>query len=59
MKMAIASDEKTYLIDFVEACLRDRGYEVTLFGPLAGVNLPWTLPTIAQLQDIEARHVPQ
>jgi RpiB/LacA/LacB family sugar-phosphate isomerase len=43
MKIAVASDEKTYLTDFVVAELEKRGHEPVLFGPLAGEELPWTL----------------
>ena len=43
MKIAVSSDEKTYLTDFVVAELEHRGHEVRLFGPLAGEDLPWTL----------------
>jgi ribose 5-phosphate isomerase B len=43
MKIAVASDEKTQLTDFVVEQLQQRGHEVTLFGPLAGDDLPWTL----------------
>jgi ribose 5-phosphate isomerase B len=43
MKIAIASDEKTHLTDFVVEDLKKRGHEVQLFGPLIGDNLPWTL----------------
>lgn len=43
MKIAIASDEKTHLTDFVIEDLKTRGHEVVPLGPLAGENLPWTL----------------
>ena len=43
MKIAVASDEKTQLTDFVVEQLQQRGHEVALFGPLAGDDLPWTL----------------
>lgn len=43
MKIAIASDEKTHMTDFVVEDLKSRGYEVVPLGPLAGENLPWTL----------------
>lgn len=43
MKIAVASDEKTYLTDFVIEDLKARGYELILFGPLIGEALPWTL----------------
>lgn len=43
MKIAIASDEKTHLTDFVIEELQRRGHLVTPFGPLADDALPWTL----------------
>ena len=43
MKIAVASDEKTSLTDFVLEDLKARGHEVIPLGPLAGENLPWTL----------------
>jgi ribose 5-phosphate isomerase B len=43
MKIAVASDEKTYLTDFVVDYLKEQGNEVSLYGPLAGDDLPWTL----------------
>lgn len=43
MKIAVASDEKTPLTDFVVEDLKKRGHELILLGPLAGEDLPWTL----------------
>lgn len=43
MKIAVASDEKTPLTDFVVEDLKKRGHAVLLYGPLAGDNVPWTL----------------
>ena len=43
MKIAVASDEKTHLTDFVVSELEKRGHELILIGPLAGTDLPWTL----------------
>ena len=43
MKIAVASDEKTHLTDFVVTELEKRGHEPILFGPLVGDDLPWTL----------------
>ncbi|MCB9078539.1 MAG: RpiB/LacA/LacB family sugar-phosphate isomerase [Anaerolineaceae bacterium] len=43
MKIAVASDEKTHLTDFVVDYLAQHGHEVALYGPLADDNLPWTL----------------
>ncbi|MDX1522175.1 MAG: RpiB/LacA/LacB family sugar-phosphate isomerase [Anaerolineae bacterium] len=53
MKIAVASDEKTHLTDFVVEDLKKRGHEVRLFGPLVGDNLPWTLAS-EQLADAVA-----
>jgi ribose 5-phosphate isomerase B len=43
MKIAVSSDEKTALTDFVIEELKTRGHDVTLFGPLINDALPWTL----------------
>jgi ribose 5-phosphate isomerase B len=43
MKIAVTSDEKTQLTDFVVDDLKQRDHEVMLLGPLAGDELPWTL----------------
>lgn len=53
MKIAIASDEKTTLTDFVIEDLQRRGHDVIPLGPLAGENLPWTLAS-EQLADAVA-----
>jgi len=50
MKIAVASDEITYLTDFVIEDLKARGHEKILFGPLIGEDLPWTL-AFEQLAD--------
>ncbi len=42
MKLAVGSDEKTYLTDAVVAELEKRGHELELFGPLRGDALNWT-----------------
>jgi len=43
MKIAVASDEKTPLTDFVVEYLKEKGHDLTLLGPLANEGLPWTL----------------
>ncbi len=43
MKIAAASDEKTYLTAVVIEYLQQHGHELRLLGPLAGESLPWTL----------------
>ncbi len=42
MKIAVGSDERTHLTDFVVEELRERGFEVELHGPLKGEKLEWT-----------------
>ncbi len=54
MKIAVASDEKTPLTDFIIEDLKARGHEPILFGPLIGEALPWTLAS-EQLADAVAR----
>ncbi len=46
MRIALGSDERSHLTDFVERELRHRGFRVELFGPLKGEPLPW--PDVAQ-----------
>ncbi len=46
MKIAIGSDERTHLTDMVVENVRQRSYEVLLFGPLAGEAAYW--PAVAQ-----------
>ena len=41
MKIAVGSDEKTVLTDFVIEELKRRGHNVTLFGPLKGEAMGW------------------
>lgn len=42
MKIAIGSDEKTALTDFVIQELNNRGIDTELYGPLAGTKEQWT-----------------
>ena len=41
MKIAVGSDEKTVLTDFVIEELKRRGHNVSLFGPLKGEAMGW------------------
>ena len=43
MKIAVGSDEMSYLTDAVVAELHERGHEVILHGPLAGVKATWPI----------------
>ncbi len=42
MKIALGSDERTHVTDFVVEELRRRGHDVDLVGPPAGEALQWT-----------------
>jgi ribose 5-phosphate isomerase B len=42
MKIALGSDERTHVTDFVAQELRRRGHDVELVGPPAGEELQWT-----------------
>ncbi len=55
MKIAVASDEKTLLTDFVVQNLKERGHDLVLLGPLVGEKLPWTLAS-EEVADIVANH---
>jgi ribose 5-phosphate isomerase B len=46
MKIAIGSDERTHLTDTVIEAVKERGHDVTLFGPLASREEYW--PAVAQ-----------
>lgn len=41
LRIALGSDERSHLTDFVEQELRRRGFEVRPFGPLKGEAQPW------------------
>lgn len=42
MKIAVGSDEKTHLTDFVVEELSKRGMELELYGPLKDDDIQWT-----------------
>ena len=46
MKIAVGSDERTYLTDVVVEVLRERGHEVVLFGVLKDESVSW--PVVSQ-----------
>ncbi len=41
MKIAVGSDERTYLTDFVIEELKKKGVEIELHGPLTGEPIQW------------------
>ncbi len=46
MKIALGSDERTHVTDFVIEELRQRGHDVELMGPPGGEETPW--PEVAE-----------
>lgn len=52
MKLAVGSDEKTYLTNAVVAELEKRGHTVQLFGPLRDDSLNWTLVAQAVAEQV-------
>ncbi len=42
MKIAVGSDERTYLTDYVVEELKNHGHEVKLYGPINEENIQWT-----------------
>lgn len=42
MKIAVGSDERTHLTDYVIEELEKRGIELELLGPLGGEDIEWT-----------------
>ncbi len=42
MKIAVGSDERTNLTDFVVEELKNQGHELELYGPLRGEDIQWT-----------------
>jgi ribose 5-phosphate isomerase B len=46
LRIALGSDERSHLTEFVEEDLRRRGHDVQLFGPLNGTAAAW--PDVAE-----------
>jgi len=42
MRLAVGSDERTHLTDFVVEELKNRGFELELYGPLNEEDIQWT-----------------
>ncbi|GJM15428.1 MAG: ribose 5-phosphate isomerase B [Thermodesulfobacteriota bacterium] len=42
MRLAVGSDERTHLTDFVIEELKNRGFELELYGPLNKEDIQWT-----------------
>lgn len=59
MKLAVGSDEKTLLTDFVVEELKKRGHEVLVLGPLKGEAMGW--PDVAEkvALEVSAKRVDQ
>ena len=59
MKIALGSDERTHVTDFVVEELRRRGHEVALVGPPAGEALQWTDVAALVGRDVASRKAEQ
>ena len=47
LRIALGSDERSHVTDFVEQELRNRGFDVQLFGPLLDDDAPSAWPEVA------------
>ncbi|HEY5638956.1 MAG TPA: RpiB/LacA/LacB family sugar-phosphate isomerase [Dehalococcoidia bacterium] len=47
LRIALGSDERSHVTDFVEQELRSRGFDVQLFGPLRDESAPSAWPVVA------------
>lgn len=47
MRIALGSDERSHVTDFVEQELRSRGFDVQMFGPLRDESAPSAWPVVA------------
>ncbi len=47
LRIALGSDERSHVTDFVEQELRSRGFDVQLFGPLRDEDAPSAWPVVA------------
>jgi ribose 5-phosphate isomerase B len=47
LRIALGSDERSHVTDFVEQELRSRGFDVQLFGPLSDDSAPSAWPEVA------------
>ena len=54
LKLAVGSDEKTVLTDFVVEELKRRGHTVTLVGPLKGEAMGW--PEVGEKVGLEVSY---
>lgn len=54
MKIALSTDERTHLVDFILEDLRQRGHEVMYFGPEPGRSVDWPEATLAAAERVIA-----
>ena len=59
MKIALGSDERTHLTDFLADELRRRGHDVELVGPPAGDALQWTDVAERVAREVASRQAQQ
>ncbi len=52
MKIAVSTDERTHLVDYILAELERRGHEVQYFGPAAGEERDWPEVTLHAVEQV-------
>jgi ribose 5-phosphate isomerase B len=52
MKIAVSTDERTYLVEAILAELARRGHEVAYFGPAAGAEADWPEVTLQAAEQV-------
>jgi ribose 5-phosphate isomerase B len=52
MKIAVSTDERTHLVDYILAELEQRGHEVRYVGPAAGEDRDWPEVTLQAVEQV-------
>jgi ribose 5-phosphate isomerase B len=52
MKIAVSTDERTYLVEAILAELARRGHEVAYFGPASGAEADWPEVTLQAAEQV-------
>lgn len=52
MKIAVSTDERTHLVDAIIDDLRQRGHEVSYFGPVDGAEHDWPEVTLQAVEQV-------
>ena len=55
MKVAVSTDERTHLVDFILEELKRRGHEVVYVGPETGAEADWPVVTVDAVERVIQR----